>query len=342
MPSDESEALTLPEDVPLRMHAAEIFSRGETIDITYRIRVGGRIKHLRAVADAVRDVNGRPVRVYGIIQDVTARETSLAKLAEVEQQLREHQRSLAAEHRLAMELQHIVLPIPKTPVDLPGLRVAVRYLPAEQAERVGGDWFHAAVAGDGSVVLAVGDVAGHGVHAAASMARLRHAFAALTVTTTSDPAELLTYLNRLLYAGGTETGTASAVVARHDPRTGAMVWAQAGHPPPLRTRAGATTELDRPAGPLLGALPDAGYATAATTIRPGALLLFYTDGLVEHRDHTLSESLKPVVATLNRISAEGHRQPLADLLAQLDHANPHDDTCVLAARPLPFGGESDE
>src|SRR5690606_38948700 len=200
-PDEELEALTLPEDIPLRRQAAEEFARGKQADFTYRIRVGDRIKHLRMVADTVRDSEGRPTKIFGVTQDVTAREIAQAKLARFERELREHRRNLEAEHRLAADLQQIVLPIPSEPIDLPRLRVAVRYLPAVQAERVGGDWYHAAVAGDGSVVLAIGDVAGHGVRAAACMAQLRHALAALAITTTSDPAELLGHLNRLLYMG---------------------------------------------------------------------------------------------------------------------------------------------
>ncbi|GIH78866.1 hypothetical protein Plo01_52950 [Planobispora longispora] len=343
LPSEESDALTVPEDIPLRQQAVEIFGRGETVDVSYRIRVGDRIKHIRTIVDAVRDTDGRPVKVYGIVQDVTARETSRVRLAEVEQQLREHQRSLAAEHRLTVQLQQIVLPIPAAPFDLPGLRAAVRYLPAETASRVGGDWYHAAAADDGSVVLAVGDVAGHGLQAAAVMAQLRHALAALSVTTTSDPAALLTHLNQLLYAGRSAADlmplTATAVVARYDPPTGTLVWAQAGHPAPLRARAGVTTELDRPEGALLGAFPEVRYGTAAATVVPGDLLLFYTDGLIEHRDRTLEEGLAPVLVTLNRLSGERNQQPLAELLAQLRHANPDDDACILAVRPLPVASD---
>jgi serine phosphatase RsbU (regulator of sigma subunit) len=276
-------------------------------------------------------VQGRPLKVYGIVQDVTAQEASRARLAEVERQLREHRQTLAAEHELAAQLQQIVLPVPAEPFDLSGLRVAVRYLPAEEASRVGGDWFHAAAVEDGSVVLAVGDVAGHGMPAATTMAQLRQMLAGLTVTTTTDPAELLTHLNRLQYAGGM---TATAVVARYDPATWTLLWAQAGHPAPLHTRAGSTTQLARPAGPLLGALRDAHYATATVTLDPGDLLMLYTDGLIEHRSHTPAEGLAPVIATLDRITASGSRQPLADLLAQLRRANPEDDTCILAVRRL--------
>ncbi|WP_344219009.1 SpoIIE family protein phosphatase [Nonomuraea bangladeshensis] len=340
LPREESEALVLPEDLPVRREAAEAFGRGEAVDATFRIGVAGRVKHVRMVVDAVRDAAGTPVKVYGIVQDVTARETSRLRLTEVEEQLREHQRILAAEHELAGRLQQIVLPMPREPIDLPGLRVAIRYLPAEQASRVGGDWYHAAPAGDGAVLLAVGDVAGHGIEAAAAMARLRHALAALSVTTTRDPARLLAALNRLLFAGdptGPPRGvpvTATAVVARYEPATGRLVWARAGHPPPLLARAGRTVELDRPGGPLLGAFPDARYATTSTRLRPGHVLLLYTDGLVEHRRRNLDEGLAPVLAVLDRITAEPVPHPLADLLKQLRHANPDDDTCILAARPL--------
>ncbi|MEV8508579.1 SpoIIE family protein phosphatase [Actinoplanes sp. NPDC051475] len=335
LPREESDALGLPEDEPLRRQAMEAFGRGETIDLTARTVINGTIKHLRAVIDAVRDADGRPVKVYGIIQDVTARETSRLKLAEVQQQLREHQESLAAEHRLAARLQHIVLPIPDAPIDLPGLRAAVRYLPAEQASRVGGDWYHAATAGDGRIVLAVGDVAGHGLKAAATMAQLRHAMAALAVTTTSDPAVLLAHLNRLLYAGDAETGTATAVIARYDPGTHELTWAQAGHPAPLHARAGTVTELPRRRGPLLGALRGAEYHSSVTHLEPGDVLLLYTDGLIEHRSHTLDEGLAPVLSVLRRVTGVPGGQPLEDLLRELRRANPDDDTCLLAARRHP-------
>ncbi|GAB7049496.1 PP2C family protein-serine/threonine phosphatase [Catenuloplanes indicus] len=252
------------------------------------------------------------------------------RLAEVESRL-------AAEHRLAAGLQHILLPIPAAPVDLGALRVAVRYLPAEHANRVGGDWFHATEAPDGSVVLAVGDVAGHGLGAAATMAQVRHALATLLITTTTAPAELLAHLNRVLLAAGAETRTVTAVVARWDAATGTMTWAQAGHPAPLHARDGRTVELDRPAGPLLGVFRDPCYGTAVTALDAHDLLVFYTDGLVEHRRHSLAEGLAPVVETLGRISAARGPAPLSDLLGQLPPANPEDDTCILAVRLLTSG-----
>jgi serine phosphatase RsbU (regulator of sigma subunit) len=335
MPFEETEALTLPADRPLLRRAADRLNNGSPVDVTYRIRVGGRIKNIRAIADTVRDIHDRPMRIFGIVQDVTARVANRTRLAQVEQRLYEQRQSLAAESRLVTELQQIILPIPVAPFDVSGLRLAVRYLPAEQASRIGGDWFHAGPAFDGSVILAIGDVAGHGIRAAATMAQLRQAFVTLTTTATSEPVELLSYLNRLLLVGTDGTSIASAVVARFHPESRSVEWAQAGHPAPLRTRGGATVELDRPAGPLLGAVPDPTYETARFTLAHSDLLVFFTDGLIERRGQALEEGLKPVITTLNEITAEDRPAPLADLLARLRRANPNDDTCILAARLVP-------
>ncbi|MEV4704445.1 SpoIIE family protein phosphatase [Actinoplanes sp. NPDC049316] len=335
MSREESEALTLPEDLPLLLAAVEAFQRGEQIDVTLRVRLNNRIKYLRTVADAIRDASGAPLRVYGIVQDVTAREASAQRLAEVEHQLAEQRRSLAAEHALAAELQRAILPIPEGPLVLPGLKVAVRYLPAGQEGMVGGDWYHATTLSDGSVLLAVGDVAGHGTQAATTMAQLRHSLRALAVTT-CDPAELLGHLNRLtcdLDAENPEIA-ATAVVARFDPARRRLTWAQAGHPPPLLSRGGRTAPLPRPSGPMLGVVDDAVYECAVLDMAVGDLLLCYTDGLVEHRHRSLDDGLEAVIRAVDESVRASPRQPLGELLARLRQANPDDDTCILAARPI--------
>jgi serine phosphatase RsbU (regulator of sigma subunit) len=326
-PADEVEALTLPEDRRARQAARLDFDRGERMDVTSRVRINGRIKHLRTVADAIRDAAGRPLRIFGIVQDVTAQETGAARLAEAE-------RRLAAEHALAARLQQIILPLPEGPIELPGLRVAVRYLPAGDESLVGGDWYHAAELRDGSVLLAVGDVAGHGTLAATTMAQLRHALRALAVTT-SDPATLLGYLNQLtcdLDREKPET-TATAVVARYEPLRRRLTWAQAGHPPPLLSRGGRTAPLARPAGPMLGVVEDAAYATFTLDLQVNDVLLFYTDGLVEHRRRSMQVGMDAVIAAVDESVALSPEQPLGELLSRLRRANPDDDTCILAVRP---------
>ncbi|MEU4242741.1 SpoIIE family protein phosphatase [Actinoplanes sp. NPDC026619] len=320
----ETDALTEPGD------AARIRSGlvGLGVDTTVRVSVNGRIKQLRTVADAVRDGAGRPVRVYAIVQDVTDRDYDTRRIAEVEQQL-------TAEHRLAGHLQRIILPIPEEPIELPGLKVAVRYLPAGQESFVGGDWYQATRLRDGSVLLAVGDVAGHGTQAATTMAQLRHALRALAVTT-GDPGVLLGHLNRLTCELERENPelSATAVVARFDPEAGEITWAQAGHPPPLLSRGGRTMPLERPPGPILGVVDDAVYPTSRLSFRIGDVLLLYTDGLVEHRHRGPDDGLAQVIRTVDEAVHASPQQPLAQLLARLQQTNPDDDTCILAARPV--------
>src|ERR1700746_2914049 len=86
---------------------------------------------------------------------------------------------LAEERHVALELQRAILPLHDEAFDLPGLRTMVRYLPASKAGRVGGDWYITADMPGGHVLIAIGDVAGHGLAAAAGMARLRGALAGL-------------------------------------------------------------------------------------------------------------------------------------------------------------------
>ncbi|MCM4082350.1 PP2C family protein-serine/threonine phosphatase [Paractinoplanes hotanensis] len=326
----QSRALWLAEDEPIHQQGAIAFGRGDTVDMTYRARIGGRTKHLRCVVDAVRDTTGRPIKVFGVIQDVTAQEINRADLARIELQLHEHRLSLRARDELAAQLQHIILPIPDGIIELPGLHAAVRYLPAEQASRVGGDWYHAAALGDGHVLIAIGDAAGHGIQAATTMARLRHALAALSITTTTDPAKLLSFLNRLLRAGDHNIATATAVIARYHPIDRTLVWAQAGHPPPLLSHEGSITALNRPRGPLLGALPEPVYDTATVRLNQSDVLLLYTDGLVEHREQPLADGFAAAIQTLRDA---GEDPSLTDLVGRFRRANAEDDTCIMAVRP---------
>jgi serine phosphatase RsbU (regulator of sigma subunit) len=293
-----------------------------------------RIELFTRVRMTVRDADGRPVRLFGIIQDVTEQQVSYQRLAEVEHELAEQRRATDAEHDLALRLQEIILPIPDEPIELPGLKAAVRYLPAGQETMVGGDWFHAAPLRDGTVLLAIGDVAGHGTQAASNMAQLRHALRALTVVD-SDPATLLRHLNRLTCELERETPelAATAVIARFDPVRYELTWAQAGHPPPLLCRNGRTAPLARPAGPMLGVMDDARYDRAVTSFHPGDVLLLYTDGLVEHRGQSLDTGLDAVVAAVDDAVRTAPHQPLAELVGRLRRANPDDDTCILAVRP---------
>jgi serine phosphatase RsbU (regulator of sigma subunit) len=324
----------LPEDLGRVDKAAQaLIGDGQPIDVRFRIAVRSGVRHIRAIFEAERGRGGRARMVYGILQDVSAFETAerdRARLADIEAESAELQASLQTEHRVVAALQQVILPVPAGVVRRPGLRAAVRYQPAEEVARVGGDWFDLVHLPGDRTLLAVGDVAGHGMPAAATMARLRHALSALAVTT-DDPARLLGHLNQMV-CDDPSGPTATAAVACFDPETSSVTWAQAGHPPPvLLTQAGAVP-LDRPAGMILGGQRGSEYETVSTALAHGDTMLIYTDGLIERRTYD-SDWLGPVLRSV----AGAAGLPLHALLACLQPASPDDDTCVLALRAVVDG-----
>jgi serine phosphatase RsbU (regulator of sigma subunit) len=237
--------------------------------------------------------------------------------------------ALLQERHVTLELQRAILPLHEAPFDLPGLRAVVRYMPASADSRVGGDWYTLAEMPPGNVLVAIGDVAGHGLDAAAGMARLRGALAGLAITG-APPERLVGWLNDLVHHVDAEH-TASVMAGYFDPPTRQLTWAQAGHPPPLLVRGACARPLGQPSGILLGA-GRSGYEAMTVTLEPGDVLLLYSDGLVERRDRPLDEGLN----TLARAAA-GIADPeelIAAVLGALGSTDPEDDTCVVALRVL--------
>ncbi|WP_433338525.1 SpoIIE family protein phosphatase [Spirillospora sp. CA-294931] len=323
----------VPGDLPQAEHLMRtLLGRREPADLHLRVNAGGGVRHLRVMAEPILDSAGDPIALHTVFQDVSQRRRSDEMLAETRQQLKRERRRIAEERHIAVELQRAILPLPRGPRELPGLRAAVRYLPAQRQTRVGGDWYEATALSDDEVFLAIGDVSGHGLAAAAAMARMRNALSGLACTG-APPDALLTWLNRLVLSRHRSL-TASAIAARFRPATRMLTWAQAGHPPPVLLRDGKAEMLDAPEGVLLGALDEPRLEAATTRLEPGDLLLFYTDGLVERRDRDLSEGFR-----LLRETVQG--RPGADPDAVIDHvlttlgaANPNDDTCLLAVHVL--------
>ncbi len=196
--------------------------------------------HLDAVAMPARAVKprtpppGRPMR------------NSAARAPDGKSDTARLAAALAQERHVTLELQRAILPLHEGPFDLPGLRAVVRYLPASHDSRVGGDWYITAEMPGGHVLLAIGDVGGHGLAAAAGMARLRGALAGLAITG-SPPERLVGWLNDLVHHVGPEH-TASVVAGYFDPPTRVLTWAQAGHPPPVLVRDATAQALGQPAG----------------------------------------------------------------------------------------------
>jgi serine phosphatase RsbU (regulator of sigma subunit) len=236
---------------------------------------------------------------------------------------------LAEERRVAVELQRAILPLHDEAFELPGLRTMVRYLPASKAGRVGGDWYITADMPGGHVLIALGDVAGHGLAAAAGMARLRGALAGLAITG-SPPERLVGWLNDLVHHVAPEH-TASVVAGYFDPPSRTLTWAQAGHPPPVLVRGSWARPLDPPEGILLGAA-QGDYAAAVLALAPGDLLLLYSDGLIERRDRSVEEGLATLSAAVRGITDPEHAIDAA--VRALGSADPEDDTCLVALQVL--------
>jgi serine phosphatase RsbU (regulator of sigma subunit) len=233
--------------------------------------------------------------------------------------------ALAQERHVTLELQRAILPLHDEPFDLPGLRAVVRYLPASRDSRVGGDWYIAAELPGGRVLLALGDVAGHGLTAAAGMARLRGALAGLAITG-APPRRLVGWLNDLVHHVGTEH-TASVVAGYFDPGHRVFTWSQAGHPPPVLIRGDEAFPLDPPPGILLGA-GHTRYGTASLALREGDLLLLFSDGLVERRDRSLDEGMAILTGAAAGVSDP--EQVITTVLDALGSTDPEDDTCLVA------------
>jgi serine phosphatase RsbU (regulator of sigma subunit) len=175
------------------------------------------------------------------------------------------------------------------------------------------------------VLLAIGDVGGHGLEAAAGMARLRGALAGLAITGAA-PDRLVGWLNDLVWHVSPEH-TASVIAGYFDPAERLLTWAQAGHPPPVLVRGAWALPLDPPAGILLGAGRST-YEVKTLRLRPGDLLLMYSDGLVERRDRSLDEGVARLVAAVR--GTDDPERMIAVALDALGPTHTDDDTCLVA------------
>ncbi|MEU6525775.1 SpoIIE family protein phosphatase [Streptomyces sp. NPDC046924] len=244
-------------------------------------------------------------------------------------------RRYTREHAMAVTLQRSLLP--RSLPEQSALDVAYRYLPAQAG--VGGDWFDVLPLSGARVALVVGDVVGHGLHAAATMGRLRtavHNFSALDL----PPDELLGLLDELvgrIDSDETEdehsapvTG-ATCLYAVYDPVTRKCKVARAGHPPPALIHPdGAVEFVDVPAGPPLGL---GGLPFEAVELEPaeGSRLVLYTDGLVEDREHDIDVGLELLREALSR-AGDSPEDTCQAVLESRRPARARDDVALLVAR----------
>lgn len=299
------------------------------------------------VAYGIHSLISAPLRARGVLLGVVAfwrsekpdpfepDELSLAEeLATRAAVCIDNARRFTREHAMAVTLQHSLLP--RALPEQNALDVAYRYLPAQAG--VGGDWFDVIPLSGARVALVVGDVVGHGLHAAATMGRLRtavHNFSALDL----PPDELLGHLDELVGTidlGESATDAApitgaTCLYAIYDPASGRCTMARAGHLPAALVHPDGTVDYpDVPAGlPLgVGGLP---FETAELQLPEGSRLVLYTDGLVEDRHRDIDEGLDLLQTAL----AQSDESPEATCEAVLDALlppHPSDDIALLVAR----------
>ncbi|MFI6978457.1 PP2C family protein-serine/threonine phosphatase [Embleya sp. NPDC050154] len=289
---------------------------------------GGRVQwvlhRVEEVTELLRAKSGSPASFMEAELYNRARE-----LQEVNERLRG---AYAREREVALVLQSAMLPAPSPHAGLAA--AAVRYRPAQGALNVCGDWYDLVDLPQGRTAVAVGDVVGHGLKAAAVMGQLRSALTA-TLRIADGPAHALEALG--LHARsvpGAESATAVAVIV--DPTRRSLLYSSAGHlPPALLGPDGAVTFLDRATDPPLGAHPEhLPRPQAAIGYPTGAILVLYTDGLVERRSEDIDASLARLAHALAR-----HRtlapESLADaLLADLLPPDGATDDTALMILPL--------
>ncbi|MEG8277287.1 SpoIIE family protein phosphatase [Streptomyces sp. AHA2] len=231
----------------------------------------------------------------------------------------------------AETLQRSLLPQPSP--RRPGLEIAARYRPAQAFSEVGGDWYDIIPLSGDRTALAVGDVMGSGIPAAATMGRLRTATSTLAGLDL-EPSRILSHLDRITQ--GLDPYIATCVYAVYDPRLRQLQVAGAGHLPPVLVRDGRPPELlDLPTGTPLG-VGGVPFETTTFDMGPGDQLVLYTDGLVETRDDPIDRRLGDLVHLLS--PPYGSAEETCDrLLEGLRGPADHDDVALLIARAQPLG-----
>jgi serine phosphatase RsbU (regulator of sigma subunit) len=244
-------------------------------------------------------------------------------------------RLLDAERDQSATLQRSFLTRPGQPTDV---EIEVRYQPAAKHAQIGGDWYDAFVGPDGATVLAVGDVVGHDMLAAAVMGQVRNLLRGIVFSRPGSPADTLRHLEAAMVGLELET-SATLFLARLEPAGNdapghrVLEWCNAGHPPPLLvdSATGAVEILDPDPDLMIGVQPDTGRTVHRRLLSPGSLLLLYTDGLVERRGEDLQDGIGRLAHALGQ-NQHGPLGGVADNVLSLSTGPLEDDAAVLALR----------
>lgn len=272
-----------------------------------------------AIAWAILGAGLALTAVIATITERLLRRQELAVLlADENEQLYREQRNVAE------TLQHALLPA-RLP-EVPGVELAVRYLPGTIGIDIGGDWYDVIEVG-GRLFFTVGDVAGRGLEAATLMASLRNGIRAFALDGES-PARVLGKISQLLDAGS-DGRFATVLCGLLDVASGELTVASAGHLAPLLLAEGSREFVAVALGPPIGVGRTA-YESVTFELARGSTLLAYTDGLVERRGRTLTEGLEQLRESA---APAAPLQSLVDeVIRRLVPAGAPDDVAVLGMR----------
>jgi PAS domain S-box-containing protein len=231
------------------------------------------------------------------------------------------------EHEVAKEFQRAALPISLPQIS--GIRFDGIYVPASHRAQVGGDWYDALQLTDGRVVISIGDVAGTGLSSAVIMSSMRQIIRGVAQVY-ADPIAMLDAADRTLKAEYRDTFV-TAFVGVFDPVTRVLTYAVAGHPPPFVRAANGETVALQGGGLPLGLRIRGDTPSHIVEIAKDALLVFYTDGLVEaERDIIAGQKRLSTAIARTRISV--HPNPARALYDAMLHNGAEDDVVILTMR----------
>ncbi|HWC25952.1 MAG TPA: SpoIIE family protein phosphatase, partial [Solirubrobacteraceae bacterium] len=242
------------------------------------------------------------------------------------------------ERGIAQELQRSLLP--RRLPHVPGVALDARYLPGVNGTTVGGDWYDAIALPSGRVALAIGDVVGRGISAAATMGQMRSALRAILMQA-DDTGAMAGRLNRFAQALGPEAVMTTVVLAILEPATGTLRYTNAGHPPPLLVAPDGTARfLEDSPSPPMGVLATPRYPQHEMLLEPGSTLVLYTDGLVEEPSEVRDVGLERLLEAARGAGEDVARTCETLLERSLSAATTRsDDVTLLAVRLTETLGE---
>ncbi len=309
--------------------AADVLERlahGESWSGSYLVRNKSGAVFVASVDDMpILDAEGRVVAFVGVSRSIEVPDPGGSSGPELAAA-----RGAIEEAPDAVHLLHSTLVRPDFPA-VDGVSLAAVHLAAYNSYGLSGDWYDAFLGPDGQLIVAVGDVTGHGLDATRFMAKVRHAtraYAALGF----GLAEILIALDRFVEHFSTNDLLVTAQLAVLDPDLHRITLANAGHPPPVLVTEDAARVVDPAPASILGLGGHDGDSVRELDWFPGHTLVMYSDGLVERRHEHIDTGIGRLTEALRRAPRDAHDLQDAAIAACLGSVVRHDDACILVAR----------